>query len=72
MKPDDDTASERSDLLNKLGLDVQNKAALGRVLGTGNIGQATEKSDGRMEATIRINPDELALGSVDPGHAARR
>ena len=50
------TAQERADLLDKLGLDTQNKAALGRVLGTGNIGQATERSDGRMQATIRINP----------------
>jgi PQQ system protein len=53
------TAQERVDLLNKIGLDAQNKAALGQVLGTGNIGQATERSDGRMAATIRINPDEL-------------
>ena len=54
------TAQERADLMSKLGLDVQNKAALGRVLGTGNIGQATEGADGRMQATIRINPDEIA------------
>ena len=54
------TAQERVDLLNKLGLDTQNKAALGRVLGTGNIGQATETGDGRMTATIRIRPDEIA------------
>jgi PQQ system protein len=54
------TAQERSDLLSRLGLDVQNKAALGRVLGIGNIGEATEGPDGRMQATIRINPDELA------------
>jgi PQQ system protein len=53
-------AQERADLLSKLGLDVQNRAALGRVLGTGNIGQATEKADGRMAATIRIRPDELS------------
>ncbi len=53
------TAQERSDLLGKLGLDAQNKASIGRVLGTGNIAQATEKSDGRMSATIRIRPDEL-------------
>lgn len=53
------TAQERDDLLNELGLNEQNQAALGQVLGTGNIGQATEKDDGRMEATIRINPDEL-------------
>jgi PQQ system protein len=53
------TAQERSALLTKLGLDAQNKAALGRLLATGNIGQAVERADGRMEATIRINPDEL-------------
>lgn len=53
------TAPERTDLLNSLGLDAQNKAALGRVLGTGRIAEATEDSDGRMRATIRINPDEL-------------
>jgi PQQ system protein len=50
---------ERVDLLNKIGLDAQNKAALGAVLGTGNIGQATEGPGGRLQATIRINPDEL-------------
>lgn len=54
------TAQERDDLLNELGLNEQNQAALGQVLGTGNIGRATEKDDGRMEATIRINPDELS------------
>lgn len=54
------TTQERSDLLDQLGLNTQNKAALGRLLGTGNIGHATEESDGRMHATIRINPDELA------------
>jgi PQQ system protein len=54
------TAQERSDLLSQLGLDVQNKASLGRVLGTGTIGHATENADGRMTATIRINPDELS------------
>ncbi|CAM5525497.1 copper oxidase [Streptomyces hirsutus] len=53
------TAQERVDLLNKIGLAAQNKATLGQVLGTGSIGQATEGSDGRMQATIRINPDEL-------------
>jgi PQQ system protein len=53
------TAHERADLLNKIGLDVQNKATLGCVLATGNIGQAMERDDGRMHATIRINPDEL-------------
>jgi len=54
------TAQERVDLLSKLGLDAQNKAALGHVLGTGSIGQATERADGRMEATIRIRPDEIS------------
>jgi PQQ system protein len=53
------TAEDRSALLSKLGLDKQNRAALGRILATGNIGQAIERSDGRMHATLRINPDEL-------------
>jgi PQQ system protein len=53
------TMQERDALLNQLGLDTQNKAALGRVLGTGTIGHATERADGRMEATIRIRPDEI-------------
>jgi PQQ system protein len=53
------TTQERTDLLDKLGLSGQNKASLGAVLGTGNIAQATEKGDGRMEATIRIRPDEI-------------
>lgn len=41
------------------GLSKQNGAAIGRVLGTGNIGHAEEGSDGRMHATVRIQPDEL-------------
>lgn len=52
-------APERSELLTELGLDAQNKAALGRMLGTGNIGMATEQANGRMSATIRIRPDEI-------------
>jgi PQQ system protein len=59
VAPVTSTTQERSALLSKLGLDAQNKAALGHVLGTGNIGQAVERADGRMEATVRINPDEL-------------
>ena len=55
------TTQERSALLTKLGLDGQNKAMLGRMLASGNIGQATEREDGRMQATIRINPDELCF-----------
>lgn len=53
------TAQERVDLMTELGLNAQNHAALGRVLGTGNIGRATEGPDGRMTATIRIRPDEI-------------
>ena len=53
------TAQERSDLLDELGLGGQNKAALGKVLNTGNIGKATERPDGVMEATVRIRPDEI-------------
>jgi|SRR5690625_99378 len=51
---------DRADLLRELGLDAQNHAAIGQVLATGNIAHATEKPDGRMEATIRIHPDELS------------
>jgi PQQ system protein len=54
------TAQERPDLLRELGLDKQNHAALGCVLGTGSIATATERADGTMEATIRIKEDELA------------
>ncbi|SFS74066.1 MSMEG_3727 family PQQ-associated protein [Saccharopolyspora flava] len=53
------TAKERTDLLTEVGLDSQNGAALGRVLGTGNIQRATERADGTMEATVRILPDEI-------------
>src|SRR6188472_1896994 len=53
-------AQERPDLLRELGLDKQNHATLGRVLGTGPIARATERADGTMEATIRIKEDELA------------
>jgi PQQ system protein len=54
------STQEREDLLSELGLDAQNSAAIGRVLGTGNILRATERADGTMEATIRIKEDELA------------
>ena len=54
------TAKERTDMLHSVGLDVQNGATIGRVLGTGNIEQATERADGTMEATVRIEPDEIA------------
>ncbi|GAA3627735.1 multicopper oxidase [Kineosporia mesophila] len=53
------TMHERDTLLENLGLDGQNKAALGKVLNTGNIAQAAEDEDGRMSATIRINRDEI-------------
>ena len=53
------TTEDRSDLLDQLGLNAQNRAALGQVLGTGNIGKAEEDADGTMSATIRIKPDEL-------------
>ena len=65
------TAKERPDLLRELGLDTQNSAALGRVLGTGSIAEATERPDGTMEGrpgSWRTSCWEPA----DPGHAARR
>ncbi|MEV4649685.1 MSMEG_3727 family PQQ-associated protein, partial [Saccharopolyspora sp. NPDC049357] len=54
------STQEREDLLSELGLDAQNSAAIGRVLGTGNIVRAAERADGTMEATIRIREDEIA------------
>ena len=48
-----------SAVVSELGLDKQNKAALGRLLAHGGLGYAEEGSDGRMHAQIRIPPDEL-------------
>ena len=53
-------ADERAGLLSELGLDVQNHATIGRLLGTGSIERATERADGTMEATIRIKEDSVA------------
>src|SRR5689334_21059261 len=53
------TVQEREELLERLGLDGQNTAALGRLLNTGNVAEAKEREDGVMEATIRIQPDEI-------------
>ena len=50
---------ERSVVLSEIGLDRQNGAMLGRLLGSGGIGHATEGRDGRMSAEIRIPPDKL-------------
>jgi len=52
---------QRSTTLADIGLDTQNKASIGRVLGTGKIEQAAEAADGRMSATIRIKPDQLVF-----------
>jgi PQQ system protein len=46
------------------GLDKQNGAALGRILGRGRVGTAEEGPDGKMRATVRILEDELVY---DPG-----
>jgi len=50
---------ERSDILSEIGLNGQNKASLGRLLATGNVGHAKEGPDDRMRAEIRIPPDQL-------------
>jgi PQQ system protein len=52
---------QRSTTLSDIGLDTQNKATIGRVLGTGKIEQAAEGADGAMSATIRIQPDQLVF-----------
>ena len=46
------------------GLDKQNGATLGRILGRRKVGQAEEGPDGKMHATIRIPEDELVY---EPG-----
>src|SRR3954451_24846976 len=54
------TTEDRADLLNRLGLNGQNKAALGAVLGTGRMAEPTGRAAGTRGATIGINPDEIA------------
>jgi PQQ system protein len=54
-------SEQRATTLSDIGLDTQNKASIGRVLGTGKIERAAEGPDGRMSATIRIQPDELVF-----------
>jgi PQQ system protein len=49
--------NEREDLLTELGLNTQNRATIGRMLGTGSIERATERADGTMEATLTILED---------------
>ena len=46
------------------GLDKQNGATLGRILGRGTVGQAEEGAGGKMTATVRIPEDELVF---EPG-----
>jgi PQQ system protein len=46
------------------GLDKQNGATLGRILGRGRVGRAEEGPDGKMRATVRILEDQLVF---DPG-----
>lgn len=53
------TAGNRTTELTAEGLDAQNRATLGRMLGTGNIGHASMDANGRMSATVRIREDEL-------------
>lgn len=48
------------DLVRELGLDVQNSATIGQVLGTGGVAEATLRDDGTMEATIRIKEDSIS------------
>jgi PQQ system protein len=46
------------------GLDRQNGATLGRILGRGTVGRAEEGPGGKMTATVRIPEDELVY---EPG-----
>lgn len=54
------SATETSGTIDVPGLDKQNGATLGRVLGFGStVGHAEEGPEGRMRASVRIPPDEL-------------
>lgn len=55
------TATEElsSAVVREIGLDRQNKAALGRLLAHGRLGRAEERPHGHMRAKVRIPPDEL-------------
>jgi PQQ system protein len=53
------TADKRTTDLTTEGLCGQNKATLGRMLGSGNIAHAEEDANGRMSATVRIPEDQL-------------
>jgi PQQ system protein len=53
-------AGERSAVLSEIGLDKQNKATIGRLIGTGGLERAEEGPDGRMRGKVRIPLDELS------------
>ena len=50
---------ELSVVVRELGLDKQNRAAIGRLLNHGGIAHAEEGADGRMSIQVRIPEDEL-------------
>ena len=52
------TKEELPEVVNKLGLDKQNRAALGRLLPLGGLAQAEEGPDGRLSVQVRIPPEE--------------
>ncbi|GAB3279224.1 MSMEG_3727 family PQQ-associated protein [Parasphingorhabdus pacifica] len=52
-------AADLSTLVNEIGLDKQNHATLGRLVTHGRLRHAEEGAEGRMQATLRIPPDEL-------------
>ncbi len=53
--------TEHADVEEIPGLNRQNGAALGRVLGRGTVGKADVGDDGTMTATIRIPEDQLVF-----------
>jgi PQQ system protein len=57
------TSEKTTRIGDEPGLAKQNGTTIGRVMGTGNVGHASEDGD-VMRATIRINEDELIF---DPG-----
>ena len=53
------TVEELSAAVKELGLDIPNRATIGRLITHGGgLGHAEEGADGRMSAQVRIPPDE--------------
>lgn len=53
------TMENLGSVMSELGLDRQNGATLGRMIGAGGLGHAEENADGSMRASVHIPSDQL-------------